>query len=294
MRRPRRISVTTVLVVLLVGAADLALVGAAAYQRWGPPPTPGPAVAATGSAVASDAPAVRSEEVVAGSVLLDLGSQGVLWRATRGDCSGATRPTLTRWSGVGGGADLALPGLADVVAIDATAQRVVGLDDECRPVGLRLSSGRLVRERGAPSGVRLVGTPGTQAVAVGAATVPVPDGCVPTGAQALAGGMLVTCGNGDVWTRYEGRWSRRDALPGLAQLDAAGPRSYLALGISADCSARLTRTESLGTPWTRVACLAEHGAGVALAARGEQVAVQVGSVVLRSADAGRSFEEVED
>lgn len=292
MNRPRRISVTTVLLVLLVGAADLALVGAAAYQRWGPPPVPGP-VATSSGAGSAEATEPTPTDVVAGGVLLDLGPQGVLWRATRGDCAGEGSPTLTRWTATGAGQDVAVEGITDIVAIDAGAQRIVGLDDECRPVALRLSSGRLVRERGAPSGVRLVGIPGTQAVAVGAATVPVPDGCVPSSAQALAGGFLVTCGSGDVWTRYEGRWSRRDALPGLVHVAAAGPRSYLALGISADCSARLTRAESLGTPWTRVACLAEHGAGVALAAQGEQVAVQVGSVVLRSTDAGQSFEEVE-
>lgn len=291
MSRPRRISVTTVLLVLLVGAADLALVGAAAYQRWGPPPVPGPAAAASafGSTQATES---TPTDVVAGSVLLDLGPQGVLWRATRGDCAGEGSPTLTRWGAMGAGQDVAVEGITDIVAIDASAQRIVGLDDECRPVGLRMSSGRLVREQGAPPGVRLVGIPGTQAVAVGAGTVPVPDGCVPSSAQALAGGFLVTCGNGDVWTRFEGRWSRRDALPGLVQLAAAGARSYVALGISVDCSARLTRAESLGTSWTRVACLAEHGAGVAVAAQGEQVAVQVGSVVLRSTDAGRTFEEV--
>lgn len=227
-------------------------------------------------------------------MLLSVGSDGTVLRATTGDCRDK-RPGSVGVSTDDGKTFVTalrdLPQVVRVVAVSRTELWIVDADEECRP-GVQRSGDE------GQSWERSVGSGGAWHLPVGANDpgLHAPDGSVKSGCVGVALAPLgaesayVGCNDGAVRVSRDAgaTWSTSGRVDGLVSLTFEDAATGFALAKDEECAARVLTSDDAGATWRQVTCL-EGAVPEAIATNGELLVAQVDDRILVSDDGGQTW-----
>jgi hypothetical protein len=254
-------------------------------------PSPGSSAPAAATA---DQPAPGSAPVA----FLSLGADGAVLRASRGECPGSQRPTVTLAASFEGDpTSVRVPGLREVLAARAVSRRevtIAGLNRRCR-LGLYVSTdeGRSWSRRAGDDGLWHVTADPTEPSVVTANTA-LPTPCAPRSLSPIDGATArVLCDSGEILGTQDAgaTWVTLGRRPGAVAVAYTSPADGVALVRRPRCSAAVMRTSDGGAGWTRLVCLTGRRPRT-LAAQGDVIAAQVGEHLHTSTDGGRTWRDL--
>lgn len=240
------------------------------------------------------APGSGGEVLADRDILLQVGVDGLIIRAARGDCPSIAPAALAVSRDFGAGWIPVPAVVSQVLAVGmpgAGSAWFVGSDASCRPVAWQSTDGGATWSAGSVARRWYLNPdPGSTDVAGPGLVADV--GCVP---RALAGidvrRAVVLCAGGEVRVTGDsgGRWSTASTLSGAVSLAFASADRGFALAGGAQCRAAVLRTDDGGATWSQRACLGDR-VPRAIAAAADLVVAAAGPDLFVSRDAGRHWE----
>lgn len=276
-------------------AGNPATTGASTTPASTSPATPTSPTTGTSSPTTSASSSSHQGAVppAAERILLDMSSDGSVIRALRGECP-ADSPARVEVSDDGGSS-------WHTVETDSTAilrvgaQRdglwYVGTDSGCDPIEQDTDDGGATWTTGGTSGAWYLDAD-PDATTLQGPNAQSDVGCVPV---ALSGVSLhdaaVACADGTVRVTDDAgaSWSTASTVPGVAGISFVSADSGVALAPRGACGAAVLRTSDGGSSWSQVRCLDGYQP-LAIAAAGDAIRAQVGTVLYGSDDDGESWE----
>jgi len=243
----------------------------------------------------------QSSEALRGhpSRLLAVGDDGVILRASTGDCSSSKSSSAAEVEvSTDDGATFTtarkdIPQVLRVEAVSQTDLRFVDADGRCSP-GTQRSSDigtSWTRATGSKGSWHL--SPGVNDVVVHAPKGSVDAGCVPVSVAAVnAKTAYIGCNDGRTqFTRDGGKeWKDLTAIDGLVGLTFSDRSTGFALAKTPDCAAAILSSTDAGKSWDRTACLkGDHPKAIASNAASGRMIAQVDNKVRYSDDNGATW-----
>lgn len=249
----------------------------------------------SGSASAAATPALppggpRPNEVV-GPSLLAVAPDGTVLRATRGSCADGRLPQVAAARAGAAPAELAVAGLAEVLAVEAGADawRLAGLDETCAPYAVVSTDDGRSWKPGAEPGWALTADPALVRSPAGLRRVP-PD-CQPQTLVPDGDSAWVACLSGEVVQLFPTRSYVVDTeIAGLRALARVGGRMVVA-SREDTCPARLSSYRERDQV-DRGPCLAADRAITGMVADRGRLYVQLGNELVVTDDLGVTVEGV--
>jgi hypothetical protein len=299
----------TILFLVAFVALDIVLVSMSLRHASSVDPAPAPSVAPsrTSNPSASGAPGTTSAPEESGSPgadpsaandgpsYLDLSSDGVILKATRGDCDTSQAPVVSVSTKAGKTfRDRPVDGLTEVLRVQVDTDgslQVVGRTDECEVAQWTSQDAGKAwsRSDAAPAAWFLAPSPTQRAVFA-------PEGrrrtpCVPTSLSTIGVDVVrLLCDDGQVLGTSDGgsTWVTLGRLEGAVSVRFTTPGDGVALAVQDGCRAAVMETADGGTTWRRQACLAGDQPR-AVGSSGDLVVAQVGDTVDVSTDGGETW-----